>query len=182
MVPPQCWISGRSLMLGLAVVRSQRLLWFAPLLLDAGAEGNTSFLTRAEAQQALYTQIVTGLEYTADTRLGRPMGSFDKPRPERAEALAAGRSLRNVIASLRGMRDLTLALHSETPRSRAAFDRALDLAEQLDDPVLAGTADPQKRIHIEVLQQAIKATREAVEAEIGGALGLSVGFNAKDGD
>ncbi|MFI0394702.1 imelysin family protein [Paracoccus jiaweipingae] len=155
---------------------------FAPLLLEPGGAGNTSFLNATESRQALFTQIVTGLEYTADTRLGRPMGSFDKPRPERAEALAAGRSQRNVVESLRGMRDLTLALHPDAPRSRAGFDRALALAEALDDPVFAGAADPQKRLHIEVLQQAIKATREAVQAEIGGALGLSVGFNAKDGD
>lgn len=155
---------------------------FAALLLNPGVDGNVSFLTEAEAQQALFTQIVTGLEYTADTRLGRPMGSLDKPRPERAETLASGRSLRNVVESLRGMRDLTLALHPDSPRSRAAFDRALALASDLDDPVFAGASDPQKRLHIEVLQQAVKTTREAVEAEIGGALGLTVGFNAKDGD
>ena len=151
-------------------------------LLQAPGDANPSYLTRAEARQALFTQVVTGLGTLADTRLGRPMGSFDKPRPERAEAIASGRSLRNVALSLKGLRDLALALHPDAPQTRAAFDRALRLAADLDDPVLAGVADPQGRLKVEVLQQAVQSAQDAVLAEIGPALGVSTGFNSKDGD
>lgn len=154
----------------------------ADLLLHPGAEGNSRYLSADEARQALYTQVITGLGHLADTRLGRPLGTFEKPRPERAEAVAAGRSLRNVVLSLEGMRDLALALHTPAPQTETAFARALGLAAELDDPVFAGVAAPASRLRVEALQQAVLAARDAVEAEIGGALGVSVGFNAKDGD
>ena len=155
---------------------------YADVLLEAGGEGNTTYLTADEARQALFTQVMAALEQTADTRLGRPLGTFDKPRPERAEAIAAGRSLRNVRLSLEGMRDLALALQPDAPLTRASFDRAIELGDNLDDPVLAGVAEPAGRLKVEILQQAVRSTRETMLAEIGGALGLSVGFNSKDGD
>lgn len=154
----------------------------AALLTNPGGPDNSSYLTEAEARQALFTQIVTGLEYLADTRLGRPLGTFDKPRPERAESRASGRALQNVVQSLEGLRDSALALHPDAPATRAAFSRALDLAAKLDDPSLSGVSDPQGRLKVEILQQAIRAARASTEAEIGGGLGLTVGFNSKDGD
>ncbi|MCV2879439.1 imelysin family protein [Sedimentimonas flavescens] len=158
---------------------------YADLVLSAGAEGNASFLTASEGRQALFTQLITGLEFDADTRIGRPLGTFDKPRPERAEALASGRSLRNVTLSLTALRALAEALAQglgEIPQTEAAFGRALDLAGQLDDPTFTGVADPSGRLKVEILQQAIQATRTAAEAEIGALLGVSVGFNSADGD
>ncbi len=146
------------------------------------APGNPTYLSQAEARQAIFTQIVTGLDQVAEVRLGRPMGSFDTPRPERAEALAAGRPLANVIAALRGLHDLTRALHPEAPQTEAAFARTRALAEGLNDPLLAGVATPSGRLKVEILQQAVRATKAAVETEVGGALNLSAGFNAADGD
>lgn len=154
---------------------------YAATLTQPGGD-NTLYLTETEARQALYTQLVTGLGTLETTRLGRPLGTFDKPRPERAEALASSRALANIVQSLTGMRDLALALDPNAARTRAAFDHALTLANGLDDPALAGVADPQSRLKIEILQQAVAATHQAVEAEIGPALGVSTGFNAKDGD
>jgi uncharacterized protein len=155
---------------------------FGDLLLSPGQPGNTAFLTAAEARQALFTQLATGLETVADKRLGRPLGTFDKPRPDLAEARASARSLRNVILSLQGLRGLALALSPDSPKTLAAFDTALALAAGLDDPALAGLADPQGRLRVEILQQAVRATREAAIAEMAPALGVTLGFNAADGD
>lgn len=155
---------------------------YARLLNDPGTGGNTTYLTAAESRQALFTQIVTGLDYIADTRLGRPLGSFEKPRPERAEARASDRPLANIIRALEGTRDLALALHPDAPNSRAAFDHALSVAGALNDPALSGVAEPQSRLKVEILQQAVRNAKSVVQSEIGGALGLSVGFNAADGD
>lgn len=151
-------------------------------LLLAPGDANPRYLTETEARQALFTQVVAGLTTLADTRLGRPLGTFHKPRPERAEAILSRRSLRNVALSLTGLRDLALALHPDAPQTRAAFERALRLAADLDDPVLAGVSDPQGRLRVEILQQAVQAAHDAVLAEIGPALGVSTGFNARDGD
>jgi uncharacterized protein len=155
---------------------------FAKTVLTAGEPGNTTYLTRPEVRQVLFTQLVTALEFTHDSRLGRPLGSFTTPRPERAEALASGRPLRNIILSLQAQRALVVALTPDVPRSMAAFDHALTLAEGLDDPTLAGVAVPQSRLKIEILQQAIKALHDTVLAELGPELDVGIGFNAADGD
>jgi predicted lipoprotein len=155
---------------------------YGEMLLTPGQPGNTSFLSETEARQALFTQLATGLEALADGRVGRPLGSFDKPRPELAEARASGRSLRNVMLSLQALRALAVTLEPEVPKTLAAFDHALALAGDLDDPVLARVADPQGRLKVEILQQAIRSTRETAIAEIAPALGVTLGFNSADGD
>lgn len=155
---------------------------FADLLLTAGEPGNTTYLTPDEARQALFTQLATALEFDADQRLGRPLGSFDRPRPERAEAAASGRSLRNLVLSLRALRAFAQTLSPDLPRSLVAFDRAIAQAEALEDPTFAGVADPSGHLKVEILQQSIRALRQAVIAELGGQLGVSVGFNSADGD
>ena len=152
------------------------------LLLTAGELGNATFLAPEEARQALFTQLVTGLDVLADQRLGRPIGTFDKPRPDLAEGRAAGRSLANVIAALRGMQAQAAALAPEAVKTQAAFDRALAGAAALDDPVFAGVATPAGRLKVEILQQAVRQTRATALAEIGAALGVGLGFNSQDGD
>jgi predicted lipoprotein len=155
---------------------------YGDLLLTAGAEGNGVFLTADEARQALFTQLVTGLEFDADARLGRPLGTFERPLPERAEAVASGRSLRNLVLSLEALKGLAVALSGDVPKSLAAFDAAIAAAEGLGDPVFAGVADPGGRLKVEILQQKVRALREVVIAELGGQLGVDVGFNSADGD
>jgi predicted lipoprotein len=118
----------------------------------------------------------------ADRRLGRPLGTFDKPRPDLAEARASGRSLRNVTLSLQALSGLAQTLCPDSPRSLAALDRAIALAQDLEDLVFDGISDPQGRLRVEILQQAVRAARDAAVAEIGPSPGVSVGFNAQDGD
>ena len=111
------------------------------------------------------------------------MGSFDAPKPQVAEARRSGRSLRNVVLSLEALRDFARTLSDQpTPKTDAAFDRALSAARVLEDPVFAGVADPISRIRVEALQNDVRAIAEAVGAEIAPALGVSVGFNSADGD
>lgn len=155
---------------------------YADLMLNAGAAGNTAYLSPEEARQALFTLVVTGLEHLRDQRLGRPLGTFDRPAPEKAEARAAGRSLRNVELALLALRDMVTQLSDAAPKTLAALDRAIGLAQGLDDPTLAGVAEPARRLKVEVLQQAVEAARLAAVEELGPALGVGLGFNAQDGD
>lgn len=154
----------------------------ATRLKTAGNPDNETYLSPDEAAQTLYTALMTGLEFTADQRLGRPMGSFDRPRPNRAEARRSGRSLHNVTLSLAALRDFARALSdTPTPLTDAAFAEALDAAKR-PDPILADVSTVQGRIRVEALQQRVRAIRDAVEQEIGAALGVSAGFNSADGD
>lgn len=157
---------------------------YAALLTGAG--GNDIYRSDDEALRELFKALTTGLEFTADTRLGRPLGTFDRPRPTRAEARRSGRSLRHVSLSVASLEDLALRLAGDHADLRARleseFTRALQLAERLEDPDFSGVADPQGRIRVEALQQAIAKIRGAVNEQLGPTLGVSAGFNSLDGD
>ena len=135
-----------------------------------------------EAARQVFTALSTGLEFTGDTRLGRPLGSYDRPRPKRAEARRSGRSLRHVQLSLAALRPLAAELSGGDAALDALFARAMDSAARLDDPVFAGVAEPQKRFHIEALQQQITDIRTHLSTVTGPQLGVAAGFNALDGD
>ncbi|MFZ3584580.1 imelysin family protein [Loktanella sp. DJP18] len=156
---------------------------YATTLRTAGAAENATYLNDREARQALFTALLTGLEFTADQRLGRPLGTFERPRPTRAEAWRSERSARNVILSLTALSDLARTLTDDgAPQTVAAMLRAITLAENLDDPSFSGVSDPTGRLKVEILQQAVHTARDAALAEIGPSLGVSAGFNATDGD
>lgn len=156
---------------------------YATTLRTAGAPENATYLSDREAKQVLFTALLTGLEFTADQRLGRPMGTFERPRPTRAEAWRSERSQRNVVLSLQALSDLARHLSDgSAPLTEAAMARATGLTEDLEDPAFAGVAEPGRRLKVEVVQQAVRAARDAALTEIGPSLGVSAGFNSADGD
>ncbi|WP_299656229.1 imelysin family protein [uncultured Tateyamaria sp.] len=144
--------------------------------------GNDTYRTPTEAAQQLFTALSTGLEFTANARIGRPLGTFDRPRPNRAEARRSGRSLSHVILSLTATKDLSALMSADSAAVAEAFDTALQRAEALDDPIFAGAADPQGRLRIEVLQQEINDIRQLLAESVGPSLGIAAGFNSLDGD
>lgn len=139
-----------------------------------------------EITQELFKALTTGLQVMDDMRLGRPLGAFDKPRPNRAEARRSGRSLRHVLVSLNALEPLALALADGNEDLQAklttGFAKARVKAETLDDPVFAGVTDPASRFRIESLRQEIKDLRTLIGEDLGPALGVAAGFNALDGD
>ncbi|NDV99493.1 imelysin family protein [Salipiger sp. PrR002] len=156
---------------------------FANVLLTAGEEGNATYLAEDEAMRALFTQVVSGLEFTADTRLGRPLGSFERPRPTRAEAWRSGRSLRNVLRDAEGAYALAKALADwEMPVTDAAMEQLREVASRVEDPSFQQVGDPSERLHVEIVQQQVRALKDAIEAELGAPLGIAAGFNSADGD
>lgn len=156
---------------------------FADLLRTAGADDNTYFFSETEAAQSLYTMLATGLENNVELRIERPLGSFDKPRPKRAEAYRSGRSLRNLIVSLQASRYFVIAMAPQAPtQTLAILDDALAKANALNDPTFASVTDPSGRLKIEIIAQRIEAAIDAIANDVGAPLGVSAGFNASDGD
>lgn len=157
---------------------------FANLVLAAGA--NDRFQSPDEAMRVLFGALTTGLEFTADLRLGRPLGSFEAPRPNRAEARRSERSARHVELSLTALADLAHILSQGDPVLQsdieAEFSSALGRLRSLDDPTFVTVADPQGRIRIETLQQRIQDVRVLIATELGPTLGVAAGFNSLDGD
>lgn len=157
---------------------------YAAKLIEPSAD--SPYRTPAEATQELFKALNTGLQFTSENRLGRPLGTFDKPRPNRAEARRSARSLRHVELSLTSLKSLALALAADAPDIQEKLDqrftKAIDVAARVDDPSFAGVADPGTRIKVEALQSAVESIRQAVALDLGPHLGVSVGFNALDGD
>jgi uncharacterized protein len=155
---------------------------FTDAVLTPGVAGNTRFLSDTEVRQAMFTQLVTGIEFVKDARIGRPLGTFDAPRPERAEAVASGRAGRNIVASLTALRAYARALDPDVRRTADAFDLAIGSASALPDATLAGITDPAVWLKLEILGQQVQAIQDAALDEIGTSLAVGVGFNAADGD
>lgn len=148
---------------------------------DASSE--VAFSSEEDAERAVYTSISTALEFMHDQRLGRPLGTFDRPRPLRAEARRTERSSRHVLLGLQATKDLTNAFVDESlPDVNRAFDAAIARAETLDDPAFSGVADPARRFKIEVLQRSLRDVQVLVAENVGAALGINAGFNSLDGD
>ncbi|MEM9552374.1 MAG: imelysin family protein [Pseudomonadota bacterium] len=165
-----------------AQVLTEDWVQFADLMRAPG-DGNTRFLSEQEVERALFTSLSTGLAFLQDQRLGRPLGTFDRPRPLRAEARRSGRSLRNIDLSLVALRDLADTLSGgEAADALAQFDAAIERAASIDDPDLSGVANPGGRIRIEALSQSVSNLRQAVAFDIGERLGVKAGFNSLDGD
>ena len=159
----------------------------AEALRTAGAEGNALYPTGADALRTLFGAAEAGLEFNAAARLGRPLGTIDRPRPERAEARRSGRSLRNVTVSVAAIGDLALILAEPagpevTEDVSAQLDRIAALAARIDDPTLAGLAKPQGRVRVEALQSRLDELRVTLAQDVAPALGVAAGFNALDGD
>jgi predicted lipoprotein len=87
-----------------------------------------------------------------------------------------------VTLALQAQRDMVAALTDDAPRTLAAFDHAITVAQMLEDPVFAGVATPAGRLKVEVLQQSVEKARVVAVEELGAALGVGLGFNALDGD
>ncbi len=156
---------------------------FAPLLQSAGEPGNDRFFSSREARQALFTQLLTQLEFDKDERVGRPLGTLDKPRPARAESRVSGRSLRNIRLSIAANAELARALGADrTETVMGSFDYAERVARRIDDPVFAGVATPGGRFRVQELADAIGRAADTSSAELAAALGVAPGFNALDGD
>lgn len=157
---------------------------YATAMQSPSADG--IYRSNEEVLQEMFKSLSTGLEFTSDTRLGRPLGTFDKPRPTRAEVYRSGRSSAHVMLSLQSLQDLAARLAGDNADLAdtldASFVRAEAQLSDLNDPTFAGVADPASRFMVEVVQQSVDGIRTIVRDELGPTLGVAAGFNALDGD
>jgi predicted lipoprotein len=168
-----------------------RARWQDPwggFLTSAGADDNSVYLAPDESTRALYSALVDGLQHDIDLRLGRPLGTFDRPQPRRAEAWRSARALPNVVASLEGLQALFETAFApeigdaEAEPVRRAFEAAFAAAGRVQGPIDAEVATPQGRIHVEALQGALRKVQTEVASHVGPTIGVTSGFNAMDGD
>ncbi|MEM7188897.1 MAG: imelysin family protein, partial [Pseudomonadota bacterium] len=162
---------------------------WAPLIRTAGSADNDVFRAGDEATRTLFTALQGALQEIADLRLARPLGTIDRPRPKRAEAWRSGRALPNIAAVLgeaeafyqasfrpqiseQAQEELDIAFASVA----SAMERALEVAP------ISEAVTSTDRIRIDGLMAAIVGLNDLVTEVLGPELGVTRGFNSRDGD
>ena len=157
---------------------------YVEVLLSPGPDA--LYRNEEEVLQEMLRALSAGLQLTQESRLGRPLGTFDRPRPTRAEAWRSGRSAAHVALSLRALQELASYLAVSDTELSETLDRQFKDAHSrlldLNDPIFAGVTDPQSRLKIEVISQAVGTIRTTVQTDLGPTLGVAAGFTALDGD
>jgi predicted lipoprotein len=147
-----------------------------------------------EALNQAYGDMLTGIQVIADRKVSAVLGKeIDKAHPNMAEQYRSGRSLRNIRANLDTLRVAALGpdgFATLLPPDKAAikdqiakaFDATIAAAAAVPDPLDAAVTDPEKRKSVETLLKSANALRTFMTQTVPPALGLTVGFNALDGD
>lgn len=139
-----------------------------------------------EVLRQLYGTLLTALEYDANMRLAGPLGTFDRPRPKRAEMWRSQRSSANLRRAMEASRRLAQGLAQGDEvlvvSLLEAFDAVIARIGEMDDPAFAGVSTPAQRFRLEALMNDIHALEARLRAELGPRLGVSAGFNGLDGD
>lgn len=167
-------------------------LWFAADgwadLARAAGPDNPVYLSKDEFTKTLYTALDFGLTRIADARLGRPLGTFDRPFPTRAEAWRSGLTNRIIAAQLDGIAQMIRFGFAGDIREpdRAwvlrVVEQAQDRLAALPGPIADIVEDPKDRFHVEALQTKIHYLQSQMAQVIGPNLGVDTGFSAADGD
>lgn len=158
---------------------------YADLMRAPHADG--PYKTNAEATQELFKALLTGLQFTTDMRLGRPLGTFDRPRPKRAEARRSQRSTRHIALAVDELEELALMLAREGSGLQAelavAFEDTHQAIDAIDSPDLSSVATPFGWLQADIVRLNLhsRITEELIPP-LGEELGVPAGFNALDGD
>lgn len=147
-----------------------------------------------EATTQAYGDVLAEIQVIADRKVASVRGNvIDKARPHNAEQYRSGRSLQNIRSNLEALRAAVLgadgfatllppdhaALKEEIAK---AFDTTLAAVASMPEPLDAAVTDPDKRKSVDTLLNTANALRDLMTQKVPPALGLTVGFNAMDGD
>ncbi len=157
-------------------------------LVRAAGPDNPVYLDASEFTKTLYTALDFGLTRIGDTRIGRPLGTFEKSFPTRAEGWRSGLSNDLIKAQLQGVAEMIRDGFAGDVREpdRAWVLRVVaqveDRLEGLGAPLSEAVKNPAQRIRVEGLQFKVQYLQSQMAQDIGPNLGVDTGFSAADGD
>lgn len=157
-------------------------------LARAAGPDNPVYQSAEEFTKTLYTAVDFGLQRIHDARLGRPLGSYKRSFPKRAEAWRAGLSRDLIHAHLDGLAEMIEFGFADDVREpdRARILQVIDQAhvrlDRIGEPIPRAVARPQSRIRVESAQTKMAYLRLELARIIGPNLGVDAGFSAADGD
>lgn len=133
------------------------------------------------------TDLLTLYKLVGDTRITGVFGAAtDAVKPRAGEMWRSGRASRIVALELAAAADLTDVLMRDAgdeARSVALTARqAADVARTMPAPIEVLAADAKRRSRVVLLLSALRSARDLAAETMPAALGITVGFNALDGD
>lgn len=141
----------------------------------------------AEALKALST----GLQFARDAKLLPVLGaSAAEARPQRAAFWRSDETLPTLSAGLAGMSALSQLLAPALPADarwagdavRDELARAQAALAGVDQPIAQAVAQAEARGRLALAAMILKNAKSIVDQDVAGAMGVSIGFNALDGD
>ncbi len=169
---------------------------FRRSVLETGGN-NPYFSTPREASLAYFKSLYRALDLIVAAKLGPVAGGAKKGTIDDLESVASGRSLRNIALNIEAARALYLGpnddgftaivrAHGRDPKldplMRRAFELTLATARSFRGPIAAALKSPSERRKIDKLMLQCRALKQIIATRLATALGLAVGFNARDGD
>ncbi|MEP2703440.1 MAG: imelysin family protein [Roseibium sp.] len=165
---------------------------YSALLLSAGPD-NHRFRSEREALETVFNMLSTGLIVARDQNLLPVLGTSEtKAKPKRIPFSRSGNGILFLSSELKGLEQAldSMELKAMVPSEHAwlfdtagfEFKNAQNMLAQLKSPIRQTFYDNNSYSKIAVLAITLQSLRELVTPEIAGALGLTGGFNALDGD
>ncbi len=167
-------------------------------MLNSGPD-NPEFRNQQEALKKLHGALTTGLQLLVDVKLQPVMGkSKDETKPRLAESWRSARSMRNIMINIEtiqryyegggthaiGFDDSLIERGGEEEHAVIDFglSQSLKWAQSLKEPVADLLLDDSTYSKLGLIAGQLAAVRAEVDGPLVNALGLSMGFNALDGD
>jgi len=141
----------------------------------------------AEAVKALST----GLQFARDVKLVPVLGaSPDAARPRRAAFWRSNQTVPTLAAGLAGQQQLAGVLGQALPddarwaggMAQDEIGRARQALHEVQVPIEAAAGQPDARQALELSALILKNAKSLVDQDLAAGLGVTIGFNALDGD
>lgn len=174
--------AGRAIAANVAAMAAEVAAGWEPLAASAARD---PALAR-EVAARLVTDLLSGFQTLIDAKLLPAMGKTpEAARPEAFEGRRAGRVRESFAAMLAGQEELARLLAGTGPEAAtlfAAIATARSIAEGLPDDFAEGLSQPKRRMKAVLLRDALRAAQDVALADLPPLVGVTVGFNSRDGD
>jgi predicted lipoprotein len=174
--------AGRAIAGGVAVMADEVAVGWGPI---AEAAASDPALAR-EIAARLVTDLLTGFQTSIDAKLLPAMGkTAEAARPEAFQGRRAGRVREGFVRPLAGMEDLARQLVGTEAGATTLFATmatARSVAEGLPDGFAEGLGQPKTRMRAILLLDALRGAQDTALADLPPLVGVTVGFNSRDGD
>lgn len=174
--------AGRAIAAGLALTTAEVAAGWGPL-----ADATTADPAAArETAARLTTDLLAGFQTLIDGKLLPALGkTAETARPEALEGRRAGRVRASFAEPLAGQEALATLLAGSGPQSAsltAALATVRSVADGLPDDFADSLAQPKRRSKAILLLDALRAAQDVALSDLPVLVGVTVGFNSRDGD